>query len=136
MKKKDADKNEAIEKTEVSTDMGEVIEKTEISTDTDEVVEKIEIPVDKDPKKIEPKKYLYAGLNLVIGLFMLEHNKIYVIDDKRYNLLISQVPKLKDVLLEINNDNSKKIFKDLENKKAYFKKISLDIKNEINKVGE
>lgn len=89
-----------------------------------------------NPKEIKPKKYLYVGDKLVIGLFMLEHNTIYTIENKQYENLISQVPKLKDVLLEINHVNSDKVFHDLENRKHYFKKISMEIKNKINKVGE
>lgn len=109
-----------------------------------EKVEKNQISVSDIPKEtpkelqddIKPKKYLYVGDKLVIGLFMLEHNTIYTIENKQYEILISQVPKLKDVLLEINHVNSDKVFRDLENRKHFFKKISMEIKNEINKVGE
>ncbi len=102
----------------------------------EEKIMKNEISVSESPKEIRTKKYLYVGDKLVIGLFMLEHKTIYTIKDKQYNILISQVPKLKDVLLEINHVNSDKVFHDLENRKHYFKKISMEIKNEINKVGE
>lgn len=84
------------------------------------------------------KQYIFLGDKLIIGLFILTHKTIYTISEDQYKKLISGLPKLEKILIEINKGNSKKIFSEIPEKLDYYQKISLNIKEGkiTEKVGE
>lgn len=95
------------------------------------IEENIEKVVEEEKKeevvKQSDKKYLYAGKDLKLKNYAIKHKQILVLKDTEYNNLISGLPKLKELLLEVNKENVNEIFVKLVENKEYYEKISKEL---------
>lgn len=93
----------------------------------EENIEKVAGKKEEKVVTISEKKYLYAGKDLKLKNYAIKHKQILALKDEEYNNLISGLPKLKELLLEVNKKNVNEVFVKLVENKEYYKKISNEL---------